>query len=188
MDSVEPLDLVEYGLIPEFLGRFPNIISTESLDLDHLVQVLTKPKNAIIKQYKYLFAMSGVQFHVTDGALRAIARKAMAKKTGARGLRSILEKVLMETMFVVPLYEEGGRGVEEEGIPNNISGVYVDAEAVEQANAATPLLIMHPYALSTFIDSLQGSEADRSQLPDSVESVNIADYCYEHGSTHAAQR
>lgn len=184
MDSVEPLDLVNYGLIPEFLGRFPNIISTKSLEEDQMVQVLTEPKHAIIKQYQvvpvllyslapvphlcmfpfsqYLFAMSGVEFHVTEEGLRAVARKAMAKKTGARGLRSILEKVLMEAMFVVP--SEEGR----------VSAVYVDSISVEDPGA-TPLLIMQPLTLKAFLESTKGT-ISRDNLPNGVQEVDIGDY------------
>jgi ATP-dependent protease Clp ATPase subunit len=172
MDSVEPVDLVEYGLIPEFLGRFPNIISTKSLDEDQMVQVLTEPKNAIIKQYKYLFAMSGVEFHVTEDALRAVARKAMEKKTGARGLRSILEKVLLETMFIVPTLEPQS---ENRDMKQTVSGVYVDRVAVEQP-LATPLLIFQPNSMSTFLEDLKGAEVDRSRLPFGVEEVDIGSF------------
>ena len=95
-DMAEPNDLVTYGLIPEFIGRFPLVVSTRGLDLDQMVMVLTQPKNAVIKQYKYLFAMSDVDFHITDDALEEIANVALSKRTGARGLRSILENMLME--------------------------------------------------------------------------------------------
>ena len=101
-DRAEPADLVSYGLIPEFVGRFPLLVSTRSLDVEQMVLVLTKPKNALVKQYKYLFALSDVDFHITDGALREIATVALSKNTGARGLRAILENILLEAMFLVP--------------------------------------------------------------------------------------
>lgn len=174
MASVEPSDLIEYGLIPEFLGRFPNLISTQSLDEDQMVQVLTEPKNAIVKQYQYLFAMSGVEFHMTEGALRAVAKKALSKKTGARGLRSILEKVLMETMFVVPMVDDASEEY------SRVAAVYVDRAAVEELDSGvTPLLLVQPLSLEAFIQSLKGSEVDRDRLPEGVQQVDITDYSDE---------
>ena len=90
---MEPCDLVHYGILPEFVGRFPVIVSTSGLSLEQLVRVLTEPKNALIKQYRYLFALHHVEFHVTNEALEEIAALALVKNTGARGLRSILERV-----------------------------------------------------------------------------------------------
>lgn len=101
-DNAIPKDLVEYGMIPEFIGRFPVIVSTKGLDVENLVDILTKPKNSLMKQYKYLFAMNNVDFHVTDDGLKEVAKTAFQRGTGARGLRSITENVLMETMFVTP--------------------------------------------------------------------------------------
>lgn len=99
---VKPEDLIKYGLIPEFVGRLPVMVSLDSLDNEGLVSVLTKPKNALMKQYKQLFAMEDVSLVVHDDALTAIADLAIQLKTGARGLRSILEKILMDTMYEVP--------------------------------------------------------------------------------------
>ncbi|KAJ8433632.1 hypothetical protein Cgig2_026812 [Carnegiea gigantea] len=99
LESVESSDLIAYGLIPEFVGRFPILVSLSALNEDQLVQVLMEPKNALGKQYKKMFSMNGVKFHITEKALRLIARKAMVKNTGARGLRSILEAILTEAMF-----------------------------------------------------------------------------------------
>ncbi|CAK9326867.1 unnamed protein product [Citrullus colocynthis] len=117
LESVESSDLVTYGLIPEFVGRFPILVSLSALDEDQLVQVLTKPKNALGKQYKKMFRMNDVELHFTENALRMIARKAMKKDTGARGLRSILENILTEAMFEVPETK-------------SIKAVLVDEEAV----------------------------------------------------------
>lgn len=116
-DNAIPKDLVEYGMIPEFVGRFPVIVSTKGLDVDNLVDILTVPRNSLVKQYKYLFAMNDVDFHVTKCGLDEIAKTAFLRGTGARGLRSITENVLMETMFVVP------------SIPD-VHTVYLDAAAV----------------------------------------------------------
>lgn len=100
--QVEPTDLVKYGLIPELVGRLPVIASLEELTEEALISILVKPKNALIKQYQALFAMEGVKLIVTDDALKAIAKKAIARKTGARGLRSIVEGILTDVMFEVP--------------------------------------------------------------------------------------
>jgi ATP-dependent Clp protease ATP-binding subunit ClpX len=100
--EVEPEDLIKYGLIPEFVGRLPVVATLTELDESALIQILVEPKNALIKQFQKLFAMEGVDLEVRESALRAIARKALARKTGARGLRSILEQTLLDTMFDLP--------------------------------------------------------------------------------------
>ncbi len=102
LTKIEPEDLVKFGLIPEFIGRLPVIATLEDLDEDALVQILVEPKNALTKQYKALFEMDEVELEFRDDALRAIARRAIERKTGARGLRSILENILMDTMFDIP--------------------------------------------------------------------------------------
>ena len=102
LTKVEPEDLVKFGLIPEFIGRLPVIATLEDLDEDALVQILVEPKNALTKQYKALFEMDEVTLEFRDDALKAIARRAIERKTGARGLRSILENILMDTMFDIP--------------------------------------------------------------------------------------
>ena len=124
--EVEPDDLLRFGLIPEFVGRLPVIATLEDLDEDALVQILTEPKNALVKQYQRLFEMEGVGLTFTEDALKAVAHKAIARKTGARGLRSIMEGILLETMFDLP----GLEGVEE---------IVVNAEVVE--GNAKPLFI-----------------------------------------------
>ncbi|KAL1198567.1 CLP protease regulatory subunit CLPX2 [Cardamine amara subsp. amara] len=122
LESLQSEDLVAYGLIPEFVGRLPILVSLSALNEDQLVQVLTEPKSALGKQYKKLFRMNNVQLHFTEGATRLIARKAMSKNTGARGLRSILESILTEAMFEVPDSKmDGSLG---------IKAVLVDEEAV----------------------------------------------------------
>ncbi|KAG0568551.1 hypothetical protein KC19_6G028000 [Ceratodon purpureus] len=102
LETVESSDLINYGLIPEFIGRFPVLVSLAALNEDQLVQVLTEPRNALGKQYKKMFAMNNVKLHYTEGALRRIAQKAMAKNTGARGLRTIMETLLTDSMYQVP--------------------------------------------------------------------------------------
>ncbi|KFE35853.1 ATP-dependent Clp protease ATP-binding subunit ClpX [Thioclava atlantica] len=125
--ELEPEDLLKFGLIPEFVGRLPVIATLTDLDADALVTILTEPKNALVKQYQRLFEIEGVQLSFTEEALRAIAKKAIERKTGARGLRSIMEDILLDTMFELP----GMDDVEE---------VVVNEEAVTQSEAK-PLLI-----------------------------------------------
>jgi ATP-dependent Clp protease ATP-binding subunit ClpX len=124
--SLEPEDLLKFGLIPEFVGRLPVIATLEDLDEAALVSILTEPKNALVKQYQRLFEIEGVDLSFTDDALKAIAKRAIARKTGARGLRSIMEDILLDTMFELPSL----RGVEE---------VVVNEEAVTAG--VKPLLI-----------------------------------------------
>src|SRR6201997_4571947 len=100
--QVEPEDLLKFGLIPEFVGRLPVIATLEDLDEEALKKILTEPKNALVKQYQRLFEMENVGLSFTDDALHSVARKAIGRKTGARGLRSILEGILLETMFELP--------------------------------------------------------------------------------------
>jgi len=103
--SVQPDDLVKFGLIPEFVGRLPVIATLTDLDAEALVQILTAPKNAVTKQYAKLFEMEGVQLEFRPEALKAIAAKALERKTGARGLRSIMEGILLSTMYELPSLE-----------------------------------------------------------------------------------
>ena len=107
--EVEPEDLLKFGLIPEFIGRLPVLATLSDLSEDALVEILTRPKNALVKQYQRLFEMEGVRLEFADDALRAVARKGIARKTGARGLRSIMEGILLDTMFDLPMMN----GVEE---------------------------------------------------------------------------
>ncbi len=102
IDQVMPEDLIGYGLIPEFIGRLPVMTTVADLDLESLVRVLTEPKNAIVKQYAKFFEMDGVELYVTEDALEAIAEQAMKRGTGARGLRAIMEEVLLDTMYELP--------------------------------------------------------------------------------------
>ncbi|MFZ5556066.1 MAG: ATP-dependent Clp protease ATP-binding subunit ClpX [Pseudomonadota bacterium] len=112
--GVEPEDLIKYGLIPEFVGRLAVVATLEELDEDALIQILTEPKNALVKQYQKMFSMEGVELEVRDPALRSISRKALARKTGARGLRSILEQALLDTMYDLPSMENVTKVVMDE--------------------------------------------------------------------------
>jgi len=100
--EVEPEDLLKFGLIPEFIGRLPVVATLEDLDEKALIEILTKPKNALVKQYGRLFEMEGAKLSFTEDALRAVAKRAIQRKTGARGLRSIMESILLNTMFELP--------------------------------------------------------------------------------------
>ena len=106
MKSLEPEDLIKYGLIPEFIGRMPIVATLDELDEKSLVKILKEPKNSLIKQYKRLFEFENVELEFKDEAIVEIARKAISKKTGARGLRSILENILLRTMFELPDMED----------------------------------------------------------------------------------
>lgn len=114
--DVEPEDLVKYGLIPEFIGRLPVVATLTELDLDALVQILSEPKNALVKQFAALFSMEDVELEFRDDALKAIAQKAMERKTGARGLRSIVEGVLLDTMYELPSMQDVAKVVIDETV------------------------------------------------------------------------
>lgn len=119
--EVEAEDLIKYGLIPEFVGRLPIVATLDELDEAALVQILTEPKNALIKQYKHLFEMEGAELEFRDDALGAIARKSMQRKTGARGLRTIVENVLLDTMYELPSSEGINKVVVDESVINGHS-------------------------------------------------------------------
>jgi ATP-dependent Clp protease ATP-binding subunit ClpX len=102
LKQVQPVDLLKYGLIPEFVGRLPVIVTLDALDEDALVRVLTEPRNALVKQYQKLFEMDGVTLEFKEDALRAIAKEALKRETGARGLRAILEEIMLDVMYEIP--------------------------------------------------------------------------------------
>jgi ATP-dependent Clp protease ATP-binding subunit ClpX len=114
--ELEPEDLVQYGLIPEFVGRLPVIATLEELDAEALVQILTEPKNSLTKQYSKLFEMEGVEVDFREDGLHAVAEKAMERKTGARGLRSILEGILLESMYNIPSRDDVSKVVIDESV------------------------------------------------------------------------
>lgn len=144
-DDVIPKDLIEFGMIPEFIGRFPVIVSTKGLDLDNLCDILTKPKNSIIKQYRRLFAIDDVKFHITDCGLEEIAKTAFKRGSGARGLRSITDQVLMETQYVVP------------SLPD-VHTVYLDAKAVR--GEQPPMLLVNPDITVEKYEALKAEKVD----------------------------
>ena len=136
--DLEPADLVQFGLIPEFVGRLPVVATLEDLNVEALVEILSKPKNALVKQYQRLFEMENVKLTFHEDALKAIANKAIERKTGARGLRSIMENVLIDTMFILPNLED----VEEVVISADVvdekaQPLYIYGEkAVQKGNAS----------------------------------------------------
>jgi ATP-dependent Clp protease ATP-binding subunit ClpX len=129
--DVEPEDLIKFGLIPELVGRLPVVATLGELTEDALVQILTEPRNALLKQYQKLFAMDGVELEVRPSAMKAIARKALARKTGARGLRSIVEQALIDTMYELPTYD-------------GVAKVVVDDHSIEEGTK--PLLVYREQA------------------------------------------
>lgn len=134
--AVEPEDLVRYGLIPEFIGRLPVVTSLEELNEEALIQILTQPKNAISKQYGALFALENTELEFREDALIAIAKKAMERKTGARGLRSIVEAVLLETMYQLPSTENVSKVVVDETVIQGESQPILIYDSADQAAGA----------------------------------------------------
>ena len=135
LQQVETEDLVSYGLIPEFVGRLPVHATLEELDDKALVQILTEPKNALTKQYMKLFEMEDVELEFREDALQAIAKKAMDRKTGARGLRSILEQTLLDIMYDLPSLEGVSKVVVDEGVITEDSDPLLIYEAADSQQA-----------------------------------------------------
>jgi ATP-dependent Clp protease ATP-binding subunit ClpX len=125
LHDVEPEDLIKFGLIPEFVGRLPVVATLEELDEAALVKILTEPKNAISKQFKKLFEMEGVELEIRPDAYAAVAQKAMKRKTGARGMRTILESVLLDTMYELPSLENVSKVVVDESVINHQAEPYL---------------------------------------------------------------
>ncbi len=137
LSDVEPEDLIKYGLIPEFVGRLPIVATLEELDEDALITILTEPRNALTKQYAKLFEMEGCEIEFRDDALRAVAHKAMKRKTGARGLRTILEHVLLDTMYDLPSMDDVSKVVVDESAIRDESKplfIYESSEKVASAD------------------------------------------------------
>jgi ATP-dependent Clp protease ATP-binding subunit ClpX len=136
--DLEPEDLVRYGLIPEFVGRLPVIATLEELDVPALVQILTEPRNSLTKQYRKLFEMEGVEVDFREDGLRAVAEKAMERKTGARGLRSILEGVLLDSMYGIPSRDDVAKVVIDESVIRGDSEPLLVYQNHEPARVAAP--------------------------------------------------
>ena len=134
--DVEPDDLVKFGLIPEFVGRLPVVATLEELDEAALVKILTEPKNAIIKQFKRMFEIEGAELEFRNDALLAVARKALKRRTGARGLRTILEQVLLETMYELPSLEHVSKVVVDDAVINGNAEPYLIYRGIQSRAAA----------------------------------------------------
>ena len=134
--EVEPQDLIRYGLIPEFVGRLPVVATLEELDEGALVQILTEPKNALTKQYEKLFDMEGCEIEFREDALRAVAKNAMERKTGARGLRTIMEQVLLDTMYDLPSLDNVSKVVIDENVITGDARPYMIFDAPEAIAAS----------------------------------------------------
>ena len=136
--DVQPEDLIKFGLIPEFVGRLPVVATLEELDEAALIQILTQPKNALIKQYQKMFSMEGAELEIRESALKAIAKRALERKTGARGLRSILENTLLNTMFDLPSLEHVTKVVVDEGtILSDATPLLIYSDPPKVASGAT---------------------------------------------------
>ncbi|XP_022738729.1 CLP protease regulatory subunit CLPX1, mitochondrial-like [Durio zibethinus] len=175
METVESSDLIAYGLIPEFVGRFPVLVSLLALTEEQLVQVLTEPKNALGKQYKKMFQINGVKLHMTENALKLIARKAITKNTGARGLRAILENILMDAMYEIPDVRTGD---------DLIDAVVVDEEAIGSEGRGSGAKILYGKGaldrylsqqklkdLETTVEGSDGEAEVETELPSVVASM-----------------
>ena len=136
LKDVEPEDLVKYGLIPEFVGRLPVVATLEELDEIALVRILVEPKNALVKQYQQLFSMEGALLDIREEALQAIARRAMARKTGARGLRTIMESTLLNSMYELPSLENVSKVVVDESVIDGDSEPFIVYENVASSAAS----------------------------------------------------
>ncbi|KAL6614040.1 hypothetical protein ACP70R_036310 [Stipagrostis hirtigluma subsp. patula] len=166
LESVESGDLARYGLIPEFIGRLPILVSLAALNEDQLVQVLTEPKNSLSRQYRKMFNLNKVRLHFTDGALRLIAKKAIAKSTGARGLRAILESTLLEAMYEIPDEKTGNERVD---------AVVVDEEAIGSVDRAGcgAKILRGDGALEQYITraNMMNSRENNDGLPGEIEEA-----------------
>ena len=134
--NLEPEDLIKYGLIPEFVGRMPILATLEELDESSLVRILKEPKNSLIKQYTRLFEFENAKLIFKDGAIREIAKKAINKKTGARGLRSIIEALLLKTMFNLPTMNDPDEVIINESVVKNNSEPIITHSKVKKTTAA----------------------------------------------------
>ncbi|CAN8244452.1 unnamed protein product [Cochlearia groenlandica] len=165
METVESSDLIAYGLIPEFVGRFPVLVSLSALTENQLMQVLTEPKNALGKQYKKMYQMNSVKLHFTESALQLIARKAITKNTGARGLRALLESILMDSMYEIP-DESTGKDM--------IEAVVVDEEAVEGEGrrGSGAKILRGKGALSLYLSETKPKDSPQTTNKEGTEGEN----------------
>ncbi|CAH8387697.1 unnamed protein product [Eruca vesicaria subsp. sativa] len=164
LESVESADLTAYGLIPEFVGRFPILVSLSALTEDQLVRVLVEPKNALGKQYKKLFSMNNVKLHFTEKALGIISKLAMVKNTGARGLRALLESILTEAMFEIPDAKKGDERVD---------AVIVDAESTgsEASRRCTAIILRGDGAFDRYLNENKSKDATETTVEERINSA-----------------
>jgi ATP-dependent Clp protease ATP-binding subunit ClpX len=161
LEAIEPEDLRRFGLIPEFIGRFPVIASLEPLTVEVLVQILTEPKNALVKQYQKLFQYENVQLEFTSGALNTIAEKALKRGTGARGLRGVMEHLLRRSMYEIPSSNNIGRCVVDEQVVLGEKSVELNSEALN-TNSIPEIVVRSPLAHS--VDETAGVGQEVPQL------------------------
>ena len=145
IDNLEPEDLVRYGLIPEFVGRLPVISNLHELDENALVRILKEPKNALVNQYKHLFEIDDVELSFRDEALKEIAKQAIDRKTGARGLRSIMEEILMDTMFDLPNDDLDKVIIDEKTVVNQTEPIKLLKTKSKKTSSGNWYLIKSPY-------------------------------------------
>ncbi len=157
-DVAEPMDLVSYGLIPEFVGRFPVLVSTSALTAEQLIDVMNTPKNALMKQYRYMFAMNDVEMHVSPCAMEEIAALAISKNTGARGLKSIVEKLLLEAFYLAP------------NPSNDVNAVYIDRDAVR--GVSKPVILRGDMTLSQYMEE---ESQKSSKQKDNIKECGVSD-------------
>jgi len=154
LEECEAHDLIEFGLIPEFIGRLPIIVNFQSLTDEMLVKILTEPRNALVPQFQALLAMDKVKLEFSDDALKAIARKALERKTGARGLRSIMEKILLDTMFEVP--------------ESDIVSVHIDEEVIMGKKSVQ--FVRRPPIESSKVESSEDTQAKSSETVETEQN------------------
>ena len=141
MSQVQPEDLLKFGLIPEFVGRLPMVVSLNSLDEEALMRILTEPKNALVRQYAKLLSFDNVELEFTEGALRAIAQQALKRKSGARGLRAIIEGVMTDTMYELPSLEGVKKCIiTEDAVLNKAKPILISAQPEPQQVSEPPKL------------------------------------------------
>jgi len=163
-ESAQPSDLAAYGLIPEFIGRFPLIVSTIALDEKALIDVMTKPKNSLVKQYEHLFNLNGIEFHCTVGALKEIAAVAAKRGTGARGLRAITENLLVDAFFVTPSLTD-------------VNCIYVDRACIK--GVRQPILLRGKMTLGKFLKKV--GDDDEEEGEEEGEEAKIKEIQLEKG-------
>ena len=160
LDAIEPEDLRRFGLIPEFIGRFPVLASLEPLTVEVLIQILTEPRNALVKQYKKIFKYENVDLEFTEDALKSIAKKALQRGTGARGLRGVMEHILRRTMYEIPSLHYSGQCFIDEQVVNG------EKDAVLEADKLTGEQLMEDINVNDKLEAkVQGQNSANKEIP-----------------------